>query len=436
MNASLKYFGTDGIRASASSHYFSLDFLSRLSMAISEVFSNCKSIVIAWDPRSSSEQIVKNIAYGLTARGIAVEYAGILPTPGLMRLVNAASDDVMGIMISASHNQSTDNGIKIIAANGNKIRRVDEVKLEQIIDASSDLKLDPEAATSLELSIEPKYLEDYCALLNTKLPKINSSIVFDCANGAVTPAIHSLFSGNELVEFLYDQPNGDNINCGCGATNVESLSLFVQESKAKVGFAFDGDGDRLIVVLSDGTILDGDSLLYFFSSMLPNKSQDLVGTVLTNWGIENEILSDNKILHRADVGDRNVKNKMLEKQATIGGESSGHIMILPENPYGDGIINALIILELIAQDISVIFNFAKKINKTPKVARNLYLDKTILSEQKILQRLHDIKQKHDNSYIVVRASGTEDLIRIHVESNTKTNARKVVNEITQSLEGY
>jgi len=439
-----KYFGTDGIRARSNSEKLNGLTLMKLGMALGQHFKtgdHKHRVVIGKDTRLSGYMIEQAVTSGLLSMGMHVFLFGPIPTPAVAMLTKSMRAD-LGIMITASHNKFEDNGLKIFDKNGNKLSDETELKIEKLMNSSLEKSL-----INSENIGRAKRLEDanarYIEFLKNTFPKSQRldglKIVMDCANGAsyISAPLILWELGAEVIE-IGNSPNGFNINENCGSTDTRLLSEKVLEEKADIGIALDGDGDRIIVSDENGHIVDGDQILGLLTLNLKNRGQLLqnkvVGTSMTNKGLEKKFNDHGIELVRTDVGDRYVKEKMIQENINIGGEQSGHIIMRDFTNTGDGMVVALQILSVLKSNNKNVSDLMKFFKPIPQKLINVQVDSIDkIENEKINSFFSHIKEKvADQGRIIVRMSGTEPLLRVMVECETE----KRLNEITDQVEKY
>ena len=427
INAKKKFFGTDGIRGPISSKT-SPDFILKLGWAAGEVFRDqgISSFIIGKDTRISGYMLEAALQAGIISSGLNVRLVGPLPTPAISYLVSTFKSQG-GIVISASHNSYEDNGIKFFDDKGQKISDELELLIEQKI--SEPIKVvEPEnlgkAARLTDAS--GRYIE-YCKnSLSKEISLNNLKIVIDTANGAAYDVAPKVFGelGAEVVA-ISDNPNGLNINQNCGSTDLNVLKKAVLDNNADFGIAFDGDGDRLIIVDSEAKALDGDDILFLlakfkFENQIVLGSKGVVGTDMTNKGLENALSEMGIELVRSKVGDKYVLEKLLELGWQLGGEQSGHIICLDSVATGDAIIAAIKFFEAFLTFGKPLNEILGSFKKYPQILTNVEVAnaESILANKKFKNSC-DKAQKEISEYdgkILVRKSGTESLLRILVEA--------------------
>ncbi len=426
-----KYFGTDGIRGKVGEFPITPEFVLKLGWAVGKVLGSNKRnrIVIGKDTRISGYMFESALESGIIAAGMNVQVLGPMPTPGiayLTRTFRAAA----GIVISASHNSYLDNGIKFFSADGLKLP--DEVELE--IEAMMD---EPMTTVSAELlgkarkveTASGRYIEFCKASIPTHLALDGLKIVVDCANGAAYSIAPKVFRelGAEVFP-IFNQPDGLNINKGCGATDLTALSKVVVANKADLGLALDGDADRIMMVDHNGEVVDGDELLYIIAKDAHKRGKlggGVVGTLMSNFGLEKAFEADNIPFLRAKVGDRYVMELLQKHDWRFGGESSGHLVCLDKNTTGDGIIAALQVLAVMAGEDKSLAELKQGMQKAPQTMVNVKISEKCdpMDTIEIQNAVSQVEQELGNTgRVLLRASGTEPLIRVMVEG---TEANKV-----------
>ena len=427
INAKKKFFGTDGIRGPISSKT-SPDFILKLGWAAGEVFKDqgISSFIIGKDTRISGYMLEAALQAGIISSGLNVRLVGPLPTPAISYLVSTFKSQA-GIVISASHNSYEDNGIKFFDDKGQKISDELELLIEQKI--SEPIKVvEPEnLGKAARLSdASGRYIE-YCKnSLSKEISLNNLKIVIDTANGAAYDVAPKVFRelGAEVVA-ISDDPNGLNINQNCGSTDLNVLKKAVLDNNANFGIAFDGDGDRIIIVDSEAKALDGDDILFLlakfkFENQIVLGSKGVVGTDMTNKGLENALSEMGIELVRSKVGDKYVLEKLLELGWQLGGEQSGHIICLDSVATGDAIIAAIKFFEAFLTFGKPLNEILGSFKKYPQILSNVEVAnaESILANKKFKNSC-DKAQKEISEYdgkILVRKSGTESLLRILVEA--------------------
>lgn len=441
-----KYFGTDGIRGKANVSPMTADVALRVAMATARVLkrddngSSMNRVVIGKDTRRSCYMLEQAMASGFLSMGINVVLTGPLPTPGIAMLTRSMRADI-GVMISASHNPYYDNGIKLFASDGYKLPDDIETQIESWIDNPALLENLPEPDVMGKASRMDDALGRYIEYVKASFPRGQTleglKIVVDCANGAAYKAApQALWELEAEVIAIGDEPNGKNINDKCGATSIELLQKTVLAEKADLGIALDGDADRLIMVDEKGEKVDGDQLLamlalHFKSSELLNKDT-VVSTVMSNLGFENFLKDRGVSLIRAAVGDRYVVEKMREGGFNLGGEQSGHIVMSDFGTTGDGLLAAIHVLSIIKNKKCKASECVKMFEPLPQILKNVRFEKgqKPLQDEIVLSALKKAEETLSNDgRVLVRASGTEPLIRIMAEGRDPQKVELVVDEL-------
>ena len=446
-----KYFGTDGMRGEANKD-LTIDLVTDLGLALGYYLkkNNKKAskprVILGTDTRISGYMIRSALAAGITSMGIHIDFVGVLPTPGVSYLTRHLNADA-GIMISASHNPVQDNGIKIFSQNGYKLPDSVEEELESLMENRDELLKYQVAGDELGRF---KYVEDdmriYLDFLTSTLKTDfkDLKIVIDTANGAayrVAPKIFHRLKADVTV--INNIPNGKNINVNCGSTHPELLQEIVKVYKADLGLAYDGDADRLIAVDDKGNIVDGDLLISVIAKNFHKKgllnSNKVVTTVQSNMGFEKHLDENGIGLIRANVGDRYVLEKMKEHGLNLGGEQSGHIIMLDYNTTGDGILSSIQLVAAIKESGKSLSELVKDIKLWPQKLVNTVVSKEkkqTWSENKELMDFVKNKEKEieGKGRILVRASGTGPLIRVMVEAETQEVVDEYVDVLVKKVQ--
>lgn len=418
-----KFFGTDGVRGTVGNDPMTADFAMRLASAAAQVLVPAGgTVVIGKDTRLSGYMFESALEAGFVAAGADVLLIGPLPTPGIARLTQEFDAD-LGVVISASHNPYFDNGIKFFDRRGSKLTDEIEHKIEeQLKNPAITLKSKSLGKAKRIDTARIRYQEFCAASVPEGMDFGGIKIVFDGANGAgykVGPRTLGNLGADVIP--IGCSPNGKNINDGCGSTEPDLLQLTVPALKADVGVALDGDGDRLVMVDENGQLIDGDQLLYILATARQRDGQlkgPVVGTVMSNLGLENALKAENIEFKRASVGDRYVLEALNEAGGIIGGETSGHMIVLDKTTTGDGLICALQVLAIMKNSGKKLSELAAGMSKYPQTMVNVRtksrLDPAKSSEiQAAVLAAED--ELADTGRVVLRASGTEPVIRVMVE---------------------
>lgn len=441
-----KYFGTDGIRGKVGESPITADFFLKLGWAAGQVFSQegHNFVLVGKDTRISGYMFESALEAGLTAAGVDTHLLGPMPTPAVAYLTRTLRASA-GIVISASHNPYYDNGVKFFSVQGTKLPDDIEKKIEHYIDAPM---------TTVDSSILGKakrigdaagrYIEFCKASIPTRLDFSGMKIVVDCAHGATYHiAPHVLRELGADIVVIGAEPNGLNINEGCGATKPDKLVAAVLENKADFGIALDGDGDRLVMVDHKGEVVDGDELIYIIAKSRQDAGQmsgPVVGTLMTNLGMEYGLKNLGIELLRANVGDRYVLEMLSAHSGILGGENSGHIICLDRTTTGDGIIAALQVMAEMHDTGHTLNELKSGMQKYPQILVNVKTAKKMTPEaetsiQKAVKAVED--KLGDKGRVLLRASGTEPLIRVMVEGEdagaVENYAQQLAEDVKKAL---
>jgi len=436
-----RFFGTDGVRGRVGEHPMTVDFALNLASAAARVLApNGGRVLIGKDTRLSGYMFEAALEAGFVAAGVDAMLIGPLPTPGIAYLTRRFECS-FGVVISASHNLYDDNGIKFFDATGGKLS--DELE-EQI---EVELGRGPVTRTSRSLGRATRvdrsriHYQEFCA--STVPPGVDLSglkIVLDCANGAaykVGPRVLADL-GAEIVP-IGCSPNGRNINDGCGSTAPDLLQLTVPGVRAAVGIAVDGDGDRLVMVDHLGRVVDGDQLLYILACARRDEGSlrgPVVGTVMSNFGLELALKREHIDFQRAAVGDRYVLSLLRETGGVLGGETSGHILCLDKTTTGDGLVSALQVLAVMKRTGRTLAELAAGMQKFPQVLLNVKVarrfdPKSVPQVQELVKRIE--AQLAEQGRVVLRASGTEPVIRVMVEGCDESATKAYAAELAAAV---
>jgi len=440
----VKYFGTDGIRGKVGAHPITPEFFLKLGWAAGTVLSRKgkASVIIGKDTRISGYIFESALEAGFLSAGVDVGLLGPMPSPAIAYLTKAYNASA-GVVISASHNPFYDNGIKFFSSEGFKLSDADQDAIEQLLNEKEIKSVDSNLlgkAVRHEQSIG-RYVEFCKSNFNKKLTLTGLKIVVDCANGATYQMAHCIFSelGAE-VKIINNNPNGFNINANCGATDTTSLKKEVLKTNSDLGIAFDGDGDRLIMVDSQGNVVDGDQIVFIIAKkwMQDNRLNNniVVGTKMTNLGIRLALSELGITFIEANIGDRYVMEQMQKHNAVLGGEGSGHIICADNTSSGDGIISALQILEVIASTGRTLDDLCRDFTIFPQTLINVSLPENFdLDTNEILKtRLSEVEKKLDKAgRVLIRKSGTEPLLRIMVEGSDQLLVEESANYLAESI---
>ena len=444
----MNIFGTDGIRGKVNQWPMTVELIQKVAISAASIYfgkggSNLNRVIIGKDTRLSGYMLEPALVAGFASMGMDCLTLGPIPTPGVSRLTRSFRAD-LGVMISASHNPSEDNGIKLFGPDGLKLSDSMENKISSLI--RQEIKLADPSKLGRVKRLEDavgRYIEAVKSCIDKNQRLENLKIVVDCANGAAYKAApQALFElGAEVVPINID-PDGFNINKDCGAVYPKNMAAAVIDNNADIGIAFDGDADRLIVSDEKGNIIDGDQLLAVLAIKLQRdgelKNSTIVGTSMTNHAFDLWLNNIGINLMRTDVGDRYISEAINQFDYSLGGEPSGHILIPHLSKTGDALMNSLIILCELVRENKLSSNFFKKFTPIPQTIYNIEgLDKEILDKVELKEQIHRVIQKvKDDARVIVRPSGTEKIIRIMVESNNSTLIKSTIGEFEKIFSKY
>ena len=443
--ANRKYFGTDGVRGKVGSYPITPDFALKLGWAAGKVLSSqgSKMVLIGKDTRISGYMLESALEAGLAAAGLSAAFTGPMPTPAIAYLTRTFRAEA-GIVISASHNPYYDNGIKFFSAKGTKLPDEIEEAIEAMLEQPMDCVESAELGKASRINdAAGRYIEFCKGTFPAHLGLEGYKIVVDCANGATYHIAPNVLRelGAEVIEIGTD-PNGLNINEKCGATDVTALKAKVVETKADVGLAYDGDGDRIMMVDHLGNKVDGDQILFIIAREALRSGQlkgGVVGTLMSNMSLEIALKMLGVPFLRANVGDRYVLEKMVENDWTLGGENSGHIIIADKNTTGDGIVASLAVLAAMAQHKLSLNELASAVKLFPQVLINVRFagGDNPLESDAVKSVAADVEKRLEGKgRILLRKSGTEPLIRVMVECQDATLAQQCAEEIAEAVKSH
>ncbi len=442
---SRRYFGTDGIRGRANAHPMTSEIALKVGMAAGKIFqsgAHRHRVVIGKDTRLSGYMLEAALMSGFTSVGVDVFLLGPMPTPAVAMLTRSLRAD-LGVMLSASHNPSQDNGIKLFDPDGYKLSDDMEKQIEALIDSDTkSLLADADRigrATRVE-SAQERYIEFAKRTLPKNLRLDGLRIVIDCANGAsykVAPeALWEL--GAEVIK-IGVEPNGKNINLKCGSTSPEALVEKVKEVRADIGIALDGDADRVVIVNEKGQIVDGDQLMAVIAESWHRRGKlaagGIVATVMSNLGLERYLKDIGLSLARTPVGDRYVTEHMRKHGFNVGGEQSGHIVLSDFTTTGDGLVSALQVLACVVSTGKPVSEVCHRFDPLPQLLKNVrYESGKPLEDARVLKAIEGAKAKlGDRGRLVIRPSGTEPVIRVMAEGDDEGMVSTVVGDIVAAV---
>jgi phosphoglucosamine mutase len=431
-----RYFGTDGIRGTVGQEPMTAEFALRLASAAARVLApNGGRAVIGKDTRVSGYMFESALVAGFVAAGMDVSLLGPLPTPGIAHMTHSLEAD-LGVVISASHNPFDDNGIKFFDRNGRKLSDELELQIEAFLDQPAITRESQQLGTASRVDTARSQYQWFC--LSTVPPGMRLDgvkIVLDCSHGAaykVAPRVLSQL-GADLIP-IGCSPNGLNINKGCGSTQPALLQATVKGVGADLGIALDGDGDRLLMVDSDGNLLDGDHLLYLLATHRHAKGTlkgPVIGTLMSNLGLEGSLKALGIEFYRANVGDRYVLEMLHQKGGEVGGETSGHMLVLDKTTTGDGLVSALQVLSIVAETGKTLQELVAAMAQYPQTLVNVRTaTKVDLQHPQIQAGVQKLEaQLAERGRVVLRASGTEPVVRVMVEGQDHDEVAALAEEL-------
>ena len=434
----MKVFGTDGIRGKVGDHPMTVSFTSAFASAISAVLAPTGGkVVIGKDTRRSGYMFESSLESAFVASGLDVVLLGPLPSPAIA-IYTKETDANFGIIITASHNSFEYNGIKIINSNGEKIDSQLETEIEKkLLDEPITKTSEKIGKASRSADSRDMYESFLTNIFNHKRTLTDIKVVLDCSNGAAYKVAPSILSklGAEIIPIACS-PNGFNINKNCGSTNPENIMNTVKALNADLGIALDGDADRILLIDEHGQCLDGDQILYMLAMInkeKPNFNSKVVGTILTNSGLESSLNDQNIQLYRSDVGDKNVVDMMKKTGSIIGGETSGHIINSEYSPTGDGLLTALLILKDMVENNRKTEDLLSGLSLLHQFNENIKIEEKSISQSLIHEVNNKASEMLEQGRVIIRMSGTEPIIRVTIESNNQDHFKDIFNYITSEL---
>lgn len=438
-----KYFGTDGIRGRVGTPPITAEFVLKLGWAVGRVLAGSEhsKVLIGKDTRISGYMFESALQAGLSSAGVDIQLLGPMPTPAIAYLTRTLRAQA-GIVISASHNPYDDNGIKFFSGSGKKLPDATERRIEEMLEQPM-ATCESESLGRAERVVDAagRYIEFCKSTVSPGMSFKNLRIVVDCAHGATYHVAPNVFTelGADVIR-IGTSPDGLNINAECGALYPQAIQTAVLEHQADLGIALDGDGDRVIMVDHKGEVIDGDEILYIIArgrQQAGNPQDTVVGTVMSNLGLEHALAAIGVRFQRARVGDRHVM-EMLEKGGwTLGGESSGHIICLDRTTTGDGIVSSLQVLESIVRSGLTLHELKSGISKYPQQMINVPLADGYDHAQstRLAEAIREAEQQlGDGGRLLVRPSGTEPLLRIMVEGVDAKVVKALASELAATVE--
>ena len=441
---SKKYFGTDGIRGLVGKAPITPDFALKLGWAAGKVFAQHgnKKVLIGKDTRISGYMLETALEAGLISAGVDVGLLGPMPTPGISYLTKTFRADA-GIVISASHNPYYDNGIKFFSREGTKLPDEIEHEIEAMLEQEMTCVESEQLGKAFRINDAAGRYIEFCKSRFFQDSLRGMKIVVDSANGATYHIAPDVFSelGAEVLP-IFNQPNGLNINKDCGATKTQALQKIVVAEQADLGIALDGDGDRLIMVDDKGVEVDGDEIVFIIARHALKQGQlkgGVVGTLMSNLGLEVALKNLSIPFKRAKVGDRYVMELLKENGWNIGGESSGHVINLEHIPTGDGIIAAIQVLTAVVETGMKLSDLKAGMEKYPQTLINVRVDagKAPLEQAEVQQAIEEGEAElGDEGRILIRKSGTEPLIRVMAEGKNEQRINEVAEKIAEKVKAF
>ncbi|MFC3681443.1 phosphoglucosamine mutase [Bacterioplanoides pacificum] len=440
---SRKYFGTDGIRGEVGQFPITPDFVMKLGWAAGKVFASegKSTILIGKDTRISGYMFESALEAGLSAAGVDSGLLGPMPTPGIAYLTRTFRADA-GIVISASHNPYHDNGIKFFSSAGTKLDDDIERAIEDYLDQPMTTVSSDQLGKAFRINDAAGRYIEFCKSTVRRLHLKGQRIVLDCAHGAtyqIAPAVFRELGAEVIV--IGAQPDGLNINKDVGSTSAKALQQKVVETRADLGIAFDGDGDRVVMVDGNGAIVDGDELLYIMAVHAQSRGRlggGVVGTLMSNLGLELALKEKGIGFARAKVGDRYVMQQLKEHQWRFGGESSGHLLCLDSTTTGDGIVSALQVMMALQDFGQSLQDLKQGMSKCPQTMINVRRNKDIdVNADKTVQAaVADVEQTlAGRGRVLLRPSGTEPVVRVMVEGENAAQVRELTRQLADVVEG-
>ncbi|MFQ1016679.1 phosphoglucosamine mutase [Gilliamella sp. BG7] len=437
-----KYFGTDGIRGKVGQYPITPDFALKLGWAAGRVLAKdgVKKVLIGKDTRISGYMLESALEAGFASAGVAAAFTGPMPTPAIAYLTRTFRADA-GVVISASHNPFYDNGIKFFSTEGKKLDDTIELEIETELEKEIDCVESKQLGRASRITdAAGRYIEFCKSTFDHDLSLAGLKIVVDCANGAtyhIAPKVLREL-GAQVIK-IGCEPDGVNINENCGATDIKALAKRVIDEKANLGFALDGDGDRIIMVDHKGQKIDGDLIIYIIAREALRQGQlkgGVVGTLMSNMGLELALKNLGIPFARAKVGDRYVLEKMVEKNWRLGAENSGHVLLLDKTTTGDGIIAGLQVLAAMIRNDMSLADLCSGMTMLPQVLINVRFsgENDPLNSDEVKAAIKQAeKQLGHNGRVLIRKSGTEPLIRVMVEGCNEIEVQKLAETIATAV---
>ena len=426
----MKYFGTDGIRG-IPNKTLTNELVYKIGKSLATLAN--KRVYVAFDTRISKDMLFCSLASGCMSMGLDVYNLGVLSTPGL--IYYSKQKNAIGVMITASHNPYTDNGIKIVL-NGRKLNESEENKIEKYIENPVEF------SNSIgRLFYDRQAQKEYINFILSKVQKSNFRIGIDCANGATYELSQMIFPRlAKEVKFIGCEPDGFNINEQVGSTNIYRLKELVLVNKLDFGFAFDGDGDRVIAVDFNGNVIDGDKIIYILASHLKRqdklKNNKVCLTVMSDLGVIKALNEIGVSVNEVNVGDKYVYQNIVENDLSLGGENSGHIIFLDQLNTGDGVLIASILIEIFRKEEKIFQDYLKDINSYFSRTINLSIENknNLIKNEMLINKIDKIKNEFNQECkVIVRLSGTENLVRVTLMGKEEKKVNFYINELVEFI---
>ena len=439
---SRKYFGTDGVRGKVGTYPITPEFVMKLGWAAGKVFAKQgkSTILIGKDTRISGYMFESALEAGLTAAGVDSGLLGPMPTPGIAYITRTFHADA-GIVISASHNPYYDNGIKFFNADGTKLDDEVELAIEAYLDKDMTTVSSDQLGKAFRINDAAGRYIEFCKSTVRRLKLKGRRIVLDCAHGAtyqIAPAVFKELGAEVVV--IGAEPDGLNINEKVGSTSPKALQQKVIETRADLGIAFDGDGDRVLMVDAKGEVLDGDELLYIMVMHARTRGRlggGVVGTLMTNLGLELALKEQSIDFARANVGDRHVMQQLKEKGWRYGGESSGHLLCLDSTTTGDGIVSALQVMMALQDTEKTLHELKQGMVKCPQTMINVRRHKEVdvNADDTVAAAVQSVEAElAGRGRVLLRPSGTEPVVRVMVEGEESAKVARLANDLALVVE--
>lgn len=435
-----KYFGTDGIRGKVGEYPITPDFALKLGWAAGRVLAKdgVKKVLIGKDTRISGYMLESALEAGFASAGVAAAFTGPMPTPAIAYLTRTFRADA-GVVISASHNPFYDNGIKFFSTEGRKLDDAIELEIEAELEKQIDCVESKQLGRASRITdAAGRYIEFCKSTFDHDLSLSGLKVVVDCANGAtyhIAPKVLREL-GAKVIK-IGCEPDGVNINENCGATDVKALTKTVLEEKADLGFALDGDGDRIIMVDHKGNRIDGDLIIYIIAREALRQGQlkgGVVGTLMSNMGLEIALKNLGIPFVRAKVGDRYVLEMLIEKNWRLGAENSGHVLLLDKTTTGDGIVAGLQVLAAMIRNNMSLAELCQGMTMLPQILINVRYTGNPLANAAVKSAIEQAETQLGNEgRVLIRKSGTEPLIRVMVEGSNHSQVQKLAEQIANAV---